>query len=287
MERKNTLLLTVIAIATLLVAVVGATFAFFASQVNTTQNGLNVYANTESAASAIFLATGEDLSINVTAENQQRGHVSNNAVYLSATDTKNLNVIYGSSSAGSTLSCTYDLVFKWTGTPAYTYSDEVTHPTTGWDAYGKEFTLTVGTATVTGWTDSGDNITTVTGMAERNIAYDGTCTDDEYTTKEACEAASETWTETENTPKVMTLVKGARIHSNSVYSGTGTCSEEIDGDEINETTCEAASGTWTPAGGGTVVTWPVTISFYNLNLDQTALSGKNFVGRVEVANVVC
>ena len=31
MEKKNTLLLTVIAVATLLVAVVGATFAYFGS----------------------------------------------------------------------------------------------------------------------------------------------------------------------------------------------------------------------------------------------------------------
>lgn len=36
MEKKNTILLTVIAIATLLVAVVGATFAYFTAQVNTT-----------------------------------------------------------------------------------------------------------------------------------------------------------------------------------------------------------------------------------------------------------
>lgn len=33
MEKKNTLLLTVIAIATLLVAVVGATFAYFATTI--------------------------------------------------------------------------------------------------------------------------------------------------------------------------------------------------------------------------------------------------------------
>ena len=35
MEKRNTLLLTVIAVATLLVAVVGATFAYFASSSDT------------------------------------------------------------------------------------------------------------------------------------------------------------------------------------------------------------------------------------------------------------
>lgn len=38
MEKKNTILLTVIAIATLLVAVVGATFAYFTAQVSTAEN---------------------------------------------------------------------------------------------------------------------------------------------------------------------------------------------------------------------------------------------------------
>ena len=37
MEKKNTILLTVIAVATLLVAVVGATFAYFTAQGGTTR----------------------------------------------------------------------------------------------------------------------------------------------------------------------------------------------------------------------------------------------------------
>lgn len=41
MEKKNTILLTVIAIATLLVAVVGATFAYFTANVTTTGNDNN------------------------------------------------------------------------------------------------------------------------------------------------------------------------------------------------------------------------------------------------------
>lgn len=41
MEKKNTILLTVIAIATLLVAVVGATFAYFTAQVTTTNDANN------------------------------------------------------------------------------------------------------------------------------------------------------------------------------------------------------------------------------------------------------
>ncbi len=42
MERKNTVLLTVIAVATLLVAVVGATFAYFTATNDTTNNASNI-----------------------------------------------------------------------------------------------------------------------------------------------------------------------------------------------------------------------------------------------------
>ena len=55
MERRNTLLLTIIAIATLMVAITGAAFAFFAAQVNT-DNKVGVNVNT-SGTQAIFTAT--------------------------------------------------------------------------------------------------------------------------------------------------------------------------------------------------------------------------------------
>ena len=56
-NRKNTILLTVIAVATLLVAVVGATFAYFTAQGGTSQTG-NINVQTEAAASSSFEITG-------------------------------------------------------------------------------------------------------------------------------------------------------------------------------------------------------------------------------------
>lgn len=50
MEKKNTILLTVIAIATLLVAVVGATFAYFTAQVSTTGKEGNETVNVKTYA---------------------------------------------------------------------------------------------------------------------------------------------------------------------------------------------------------------------------------------------
>lgn len=64
MEKKNTILLTVIAIATLLVAVVGATFAYFTAQVTTNNDDKN---NVDVTTAALATAT-MDLGPQVTAE---------------------------------------------------------------------------------------------------------------------------------------------------------------------------------------------------------------------------
>ncbi len=65
MERKNTLLLTVIAVATLLVAVVGATFAYFASTYTQSGNDQTVNVSTRTMATVTY-TTGA----NILAENQ-------------------------------------------------------------------------------------------------------------------------------------------------------------------------------------------------------------------------
>ncbi len=286
MERKNTLLLTVIAIATLLVAVVGATFAYFATQLSQESNGLNVTTTTE-AATAVFLASGQDLTLLVEGSNMQRGQTDTQNAVLSNSNNTVLNVVYGASSAGNALSCTYDIVFKFdSGADQYLYSAATTKPTEGWLPFGKEFTLKVGTATVTGWTDSGTQITSSTGMNERNIAYDGTCKNGNetvtgVTSYETCVATEgNTWEEGSQ----MTLVSGATIYTNTVIT-PAHCSVE---GYTNETDCTTTGGgTWTPATGGTTVSWPIEVAFYNLPLDQSALAGKSFAGRVEVANVVC
>ena len=59
MEKKNTILLTVIAIATLLVAVVGATFAYFTASVTTTNENPTTTVNTKKMASATMKVSGD------------------------------------------------------------------------------------------------------------------------------------------------------------------------------------------------------------------------------------
>lgn len=56
MEKKNMVLLTVIAVATLLVAVVGATFAYFTATVDTTGNNTTTTVKTAQIASVSWVA---------------------------------------------------------------------------------------------------------------------------------------------------------------------------------------------------------------------------------------
>jgi hypothetical protein len=70
MEKKNTILLTVIAIATLLVAVVGATFAYFTASITTTNDdNATTTITTQTLVSAVM-----DMGSSVTASNVLPGH---------------------------------------------------------------------------------------------------------------------------------------------------------------------------------------------------------------------
>ncbi|MBR4231505.1 MAG: hypothetical protein IKR74_05075 [Bacilli bacterium] len=134
MEKRNTLLLTVIAIATLLVAVVGATFAYFANSANV-NNVANLTATTASSSSS-FISTGAEIKMNVTAANmvQANGTSAGNLAATSAYDSGHFNVTF---TAGTTesLTCTYKIKYQWdTGTEEYTKTTGIT---------GNEFTYKV------------------------------------------------------------------------------------------------------------------------------------------------
>ncbi|MBQ6841523.1 MAG: hypothetical protein IJO63_05360 [Bacilli bacterium] len=117
MEKRNTLLLTVIAVATLLVAVVGATFAYFAG----TQDvgaGLNLTATTEPASSSFIASSDDPIELDITADLMLAAQAKNDGSPVD-TDTGKLTVSFASAAEGTAMSCTYDIVYKWTG-DAYT-----------------------------------------------------------------------------------------------------------------------------------------------------------------------
>ena len=67
MERKNTMLLTVIAVATLLVAVVGATFAYYSVTGTNTSTTNTVSTTTQKVGTVTLAEQDEQLYLNVTA----------------------------------------------------------------------------------------------------------------------------------------------------------------------------------------------------------------------------
>lgn len=136
MEKRNTLLLTVIAVATLLVAVVGATFAYFANNASIT-NVANLTAST-AASSSSFIATGAEIVMNVSAANmvEARGTAGGNIAATSETESENFKVSFTAGTT-ETLSCTYHLYYAWDN------STEVYTKTDGLQSTDKEFTYEV------------------------------------------------------------------------------------------------------------------------------------------------
>ena len=199
MEKKNTILLTVIAVATLLVAVVGASFAFFAVQET---NNANVDITTTTAkANDVFSATGSGaLSLAVTNDVMQKaatlgesGQPENNLVAVSAED-NNMKV---SLTAGSgKASCSYKITYTNTGAEYKMTADA---------ANGKEYTIagTDGTQTI-----AETNMDKVTSFGPFTI---------EDTYEEASAATVQTWT---FTAKFYNLAANQNDHLNKTYSGT-------------------------------------------------------------------
>lgn len=86
MDKKNTMLLTVIAVATLLVAVVGATFAYFTATNNATGT-TNVSTTTETVGAVTVTNPTAGLHLNLTAD--QMAEQSKNTSYYATVNADN------------------------------------------------------------------------------------------------------------------------------------------------------------------------------------------------------
>lgn len=109
MERKNTVLLTVVAVATLLVAVVGATFAYFtATGTINAQSTVNVTTSTVDsvsggATSCSLAVTGSDMrQADGTPDGNAKAQTSDCTLYITGNK---------SESNTTATTCTYDIVY--------------------------------------------------------------------------------------------------------------------------------------------------------------------------------
>ena len=122
-ERKgNTAMLTVIAIATLLVAVVGATFAYFSA--STSGNAANVTVSAETKAADVFSSVGTpNVSLTVTAAQMQKSAGKDDHTVVANSANADGNVTVSLTAGSGTATCTYDVIY----TPglAFTTSEAV------------------------------------------------------------------------------------------------------------------------------------------------------------------
>lgn len=142
MEKKNTLLLTVIAVATLLVAVVGATFAYFGSFTTTVDNKAAVNVVTEAAKSSSFVSTSASLKLNVPGSQMLKGNgaAAQVGTYEGGIDNATLTVSLSATDTATKTTCTYEVKYAYDGGSAY-YGAAETPVTAGTE--NKEFTYTI------------------------------------------------------------------------------------------------------------------------------------------------
>jgi len=120
MDKKNTMLLTVIAVATLLVAVVGATFAYFTATASNQGETINVTGSTTDVGAPTLSTTNTAMHINLTGTEMAQG--AQGAKYYSATgDTAYLTsavpleiakMTVNGGDATVTYTCDYELTIK-------------------------------------------------------------------------------------------------------------------------------------------------------------------------------
>lgn len=253
MEKRDNLLLTIIAIATLLVAVIGATFAFFASSKNF--NGLGVDIELDGKYPFLAAFPSGDISLTIFPEDMQEGYADNDNqannpdIASNLTSEASLNVTLSAAKEGTLSTCTYDVVFVWGGEEQFTDYDNLKeivgtdnkyypnkyYVRTGYNPDDittdefKEFTIT-GTVYL-----DNKNTDKVIAIPEKNI--------DEFGIMD------------ETTHKIV-LKKGQSISNDSTENLTYN-------------------------------NWVFDIKFYNRNEDQSNLMGKKFQGKITIDNISC
>lgn len=273
MDKKNTILLTVIAIATLLVAVVGATFAYFA----TTQNvNANIPANVTTAGTAASFTSQSngDITITVDAnEMQQAQGDDNNVITGLRDDDAYLEVQLGAAQDGKSSVCTYDIIFTWTS-GEYTLKqgtgqqkedgsgeevlEETAHYVRTYDKeqgmkLPREFTI-IATPTVEDPAAEEDRITTIVGEVPTtgdNITATVETNIDEFAIEGQRKIANPAQPDSEIDADYTTLIRGLKIESKSSTDKTK-------------------------------VKWTFSAKFYNTTKDQTVQMNKTYTGMISV-----
>ncbi len=256
MEKKNTILLTIVAIATLLVTVIGATFAYFASNVNTDAKvGVNV--NTSNKQASFIATSNGSLDINVESYMMQQADAgdgstttsNNENIAKNLTTSATLNVSLTGTDDEKNTTCTYDLIYTWTGSDT-----NFSNPGSSNNGiYPSKYYVRTNNSNSTGFKE-------LTIEVDATGAYVGDNSDERgfsaviLKEKNIDELAPQTTNNQDN--KILVLKAGETITSQST-----TQASHVD--------------------------YQITVRFYNLGSQQDNLMNKKFSGTVSVANVKC
>ena len=157
MDKKNTMLLTVIAVATLLVAVVGATFAYYNVYSSSVTNVTNVTATTGSTGTVTLTTQDNELYINMPTENMLQANygayyaTSSNQPAVKNDDTDAIHTLATIASTNSVTGQNYSCTFTMNIAFANNNGEASAFSSLANDDGGYTFTLGSG-VTVTGIT---------------------------------------------------------------------------------------------------------------------------------------
>lgn len=167
MEKKNTLLLTVIAVATLLVAVVGATFAYFGSFSNTVTEGTNINVTTQPSKSSTFITSAADISLEVASADMVKG-AGTESVQVAKSDDKTISAKLTSEATDVFTICSFNVVYTANHANSGKIKQYVRTAALSTDA--KEFTYMIGDATKDGTATGSVKSGTINGTTETDYA---------------------------------------------------------------------------------------------------------------------
>ena len=176
MEKKNTLLLTVIAVATLLVAVVGATFAYFGSFTNTVTEGTDINVTTQPSKSSTFITSAAEIELEVASADMVKGDGTDSEP-VATSDDKTISATLTSEATDVFTICSFNVVYTANHTTGGKIKQYVR--TAALDKSAKEFTYAIGNATKDASATGSVNSGTITGSVEtgyENIDKDAAVT---------------------------------------------------------------------------------------------------------------
>ena len=247
-NRKNTILLTVIAVATLLVAVVGATFAYFTAQGGRTAT-TNVNVKTSTSSSSSF-QLGESLKIDANQDNFD----TEEALHQTATQTGTVTWTPSNAAEDDDLNFCYSVNLN-VDTNTFEYIDEEV----------RNEAQTAGTTIDASWDNTPELVFTISkNSTEIKTGITGLTYANVDASKTGTRPAVNGWDITE-------------------WGTTGATSVVIPGNSTNQQYHQITS----TAGTAKTDNWSITATLINLDVDQQHNTDKSFTGTLVFAQVDC